>query len=360
MKTIKILIYTCMLIFFFISLNANAQVVNCSGNYEKALQLYNYGMADSALSMLQPCLESKKALKEVPKETCADIYRLAALASIMTGNPKQADEYITQLLKYKPDYKKNIRDDDVEEFRLILNNKTTQPDLMLGLRAGTNMPFLNLEQKYSDYDAQENYYSLESSFGYQFGIIGEKTLTKNVSLEVGVGMTRILFKYLTRGMITGENQYDESITYLEIPVLAKYNFNTNGSIKPYLQGGITGKFSLNDIYKSDDYGKNWYTKSFDTESEYILATFLTDIENIGLTLGGGVGYNLKNSSIRLDLRYIHNFKSSNRSSKFDDISGYDDIPSTEEFSYTNDINLINLKNMQVSLGYFYNLKYSVF
>jgi opacity protein-like surface antigen len=358
MKTIKILIYSCLMIFFFISFSSNAQVVNCSGNYEKALQLYNYGMADSALSMLQPCLESKKSLKEVSKETCADIYRLAALASIMTGNPKEADVYITQLLKYKPDYKNNFRDDDLEEFRLILNNKSAQPDLILGLRAGTNIPFLNLQQKYSDYDVQESYYSLESSFGYQFAIAGEKTFTKNISLEVGAGMTRILFKYLTRGTAIGENQYDESINYLEIPVLARYNFSTSSSVKPYLQGGITGKFSLNDISKSDDYGKCWFTKS--SGSEYILATFLTDIENIGLTLGGGVGYNLKNSGIRLDLRYIHNFKSSGRSSKFDNLTGYDDIPGTEDFSYTDDINLINLKNMQISLGYYYNLKYRVF
>jgi opacity protein-like surface antigen len=358
MKNLKTYILPCILGICFLSLNSNAQVPNCSDNYEKALQLYNYGMADSVLNMLKPCIEQKKALKDVSKETCAEIYRLAALASIMTGHPTEADKYITQLLKIKPDYKNNMRDDDLEEFRLILESKSSQPDLMIGIRAGANMPFLNLVKSYSDYDAQESYYSLDKKIGYQFGIAGEKTLTRNISLEAGAGFTRILFQYNTRGVIEGTNQYDQSIACIEIPVLVKYNFNTGNSFRPYLQGGISGRFSLNDVDKSEDFGKNWYTKA--TDSEYILATFLTDIENIGLVIGGGVGYNLKSSSIRLDLRYIHNFKSSGRASKFDDISVYDDIPSTEEFSYTNDINLINLKNIQISLGYFYNLKYRVF
>jgi len=358
MKSLKTFILPCILGICFLSVNSNAQVPNCSGNYEKALQLYNYGMADSVLNMLEPCLEHKKALKNVSKETCANIFRLAALASIMTGLPAEAESYITQLLKYQPDYKNNMRDDDLEEFRMILNSKSAQPDLLLGIRAGANIPFLNLEKSISDYDAQESYYSLDSKIGYQLGIDIEKTFTKNLSLEAGAGFTQILFRYNTRSTIEGINAYDQSIAFIEIPVLVKYNLNAGSKFRPYLQGGISGKFSLNDIDKSDDFGKCWYTGS--SSSEFILATFLTDIENIGLVLGGGVGYNLKNSSIRLDLRYIHNFKSSGRSSKFDDISGYDDIPSTEEFSYTNDINLINLKDIQISLGYFYNLKYRVF
>lgn len=358
MKKLNSIIFTFILGLWFSAFNSYAQVPNCSGNFKKALQLYNWGMADSALNMLKPCLEHKKALKKVSKETCAEIYRLAALASIMTGHPMEADEYITQLLKYKPDYKNNMRDDDLEEFKLILKSKSAQPDLLIGIRGGTNLPLLNLEKSFSDYDAQESYYSLDKKIGYQFGIAVEKTFTKNISMEAGAGFTQILFQYNTREMLGGINKYDQSIACIEIPVLVKYNFNTGSSFRPYLQGGISGRFSLNDIDKSEDFGKSWYTNS--SNSEFILATFLTDIENIGLVVGGGVGYNLKSSSIRLDLRYIHNFKSSGRSSKFDDISVYDDIPSTEKFSYTNDINLINLKNVQISLGYFYNLKYRVF
>jgi len=360
MKKFRTTIFSCILGLSFLSFKSYSQGVNCSDNYEKALQLYNYGMADSALSILKPCLEHTKALKGLAKETCADIFRLAALSSIMTGIPKKANEYITQLLKYQPDYKNNIRDDDLEEFKLILNSKSAQPDLILGVRAGINIPFLKLENQYSDYDAQESYYDLEGNIGYQFAVAVEKTLSKNISLEVAAGYTQFMFKYYTRSLSIGEQQYDQSISYIEIPVLARYYFNTKGHLKPYIQGGLSGKFSLYAREKSDDYGRYWLTKSSKYDSEMILASFITDMENVGLAVGGGLSYNLKNSSIRLDVRYIHNFKSSGRISKFDDISGYEDIPEGEDFSYTNDINLIHLKNAQISLGYFYNLKYRVF
>ena len=219
MKNKRVIIIPCILGLCFLSLNSYSQVVNCSENYEKALQLYTYGMADSALSILKPCLEHTKNLKGLAKETCADIFRLAALSSIMTGNPKKVDEYITQLLKYQPDYKNNIRDDDLEEFKLILNSKSAQPDLILGVRAGTNLPFLKLENQYSDYDAQESDYDLEANFGYQFALVTEKTLAKNISLEVAAGITQFLFKYNTRSLSVGETQYEQSLTYIDIPVL---------------------------------------------------------------------------------------------------------------------------------------------
>lgn len=360
MKNCRAIIFPCMLGLCFLSLNNYSQVVNCNENYETALKLYNYGMADSALSILKPCLEHSKSLKGLPKETCAEIFRLAALSNVMTGNPEEAGEYITQLLKYAPDYKTSIREDDLEEFKMILNSKSAQPDLIVGFRAGTNMPFLKLENQFSDYDAQEGYYELESKFGYQFAVAGEKILTKNISLEVAAGITQFLFNYKTRSITIGEQQYDQGITYIEVPVLVKYYFSTNGHLKPYLQGGISGKFSLYTREKSDDFGRYWLTESSDSDSEFILASFMADIENLGLALGGGLSYTLKNSSIKLDVRYIHNFISSNRISKFDDITGYDDIPSNEDFSYTNDINLIHLTNLQISLGYFYNLRYRVF
>ncbi|MCK4346799.1 MAG: PorT family protein [Bacteroidales bacterium] len=357
LKKIKTIIFPSVLVFFFISLNSNAQEVNCSENYETALRLYNYGMADSALNVLKPCLENKKISKKVSKETCANIFRLAALSSIMTGHPGEAEKYVKQLLMYKPDYKDNIRDDDLMEFRLMLDRTSAQPELKIGAKAGTNIPAVKLQKKYSDYETQGGDYSLEGSFGFQFGITGEKTLTQNISVAVEAGITRFQFKYESKGLGV-QYQYDQSITYVEIPVLVKYHFVTNSSFEPYLQGGVSGKFLLTATEKSDVYGKYWSTKS--SNSENILATFLTDIENIGFVIGGGVGYNLKNSSIRLDFRYIHNFESSSRSSKFDDIIGYDDIPVSEKFQYTNDINLINLKNIQISVGFVYNLKYKVF
>jgi outer membrane protein W len=347
------------LVFFLISLTGTAQDVNCSENYEKALKLYNYGMADSALSILKPCLGNKKVLDKISKETAANIFRLATLSSIMKGDPVKAEEYVKQLLKYQPDYKNNLREDDLAEFRQMLNKNYSQPALRIGLTGGANMPFVKLQKKYSDYETSfGGDYTLAGSTGFQFGIAGEKMLTKNMSIEVAAEITRILFKYTVKGQLSNQYQYDQSIRYVEIPVLARYYFSANSSLKPYLEGGISGKISLNKMEKSDTYGRYWFTKS--SNSDHILTTFLTDMEYFGLVIGGGVGYDLKKINISLDFRYNHYFKSSIRSSKFDNITRYDDISTDEKFHYTDDINLISMKNIQISIGLLYNLNYKVF
>ncbi|KPK83401.1 MAG: hypothetical protein AMS27_13020 [Bacteroides sp. SM23_62_1] len=358
MKTIKTIIILCILGLSFVSFQGNAQGVDCSGNYEAAMRLYNYGMADSALNMLKPCLESKKALKQVSKETSANIFRLAALSSIMTGNPEDAERYVKELLKYQPDYKENIRDDDLQEFRLMLERSTSQPELRIGISGGINIPLLKLRKNYSDPPKTAATFTLEGNTGYQFGLTGEKTLTKNISVEVGAGLSQFLFNYSIKSTADGQYQYDQKITYIEIPVLARYYFVPNSPFQPYIQGGISGKFSLYQREKSNDFGNYWITES--SNSDNILATFETDMENIGLVAGGGLSYNLKKLNIRVDFRYAHHFNSSFRSSKFDRIAGYDSFTPEEEFGYTNDINLIGLKNIQISAGVLYNLKYKVF
>lgn len=359
MKKIKNGISLSALVFFLISLTSTAQVVNCSENYEKALKLYNYGMADSALSILKPCLGNIKVLDKVSKETGANIFRLAALSSIMKGDPGKAEEYVKQLLKYQPDYKNNMREDDLEEFRIMLNKTYSQPAMRFGAIGGINIPFVKLEKKYSTYEtAFGGDYSLKTSYGFQFGIACEKILTKSISLEAAVGIAQILFKYTVQSQLSNQYQYDQNIRYVEIPVLARYYFSTKSSLKPYLEGGISGKISLNKMEKSDVYGRYWFTKS--SNSDHILTTFLTDIENFGLVIGGGVGYDLKKINISLDFRYNHYFKSSSRSSKFDNITRYDDISTDEKFHYTDDTNLISMKNIQISISLLYNLNYKVF
>ena len=58
----------CLLVMLFLPTNIFSQISDCSRNYEKALLLYNGGMADSSLRMLQPCIENKKALNKLSKE----------------------------------------------------------------------------------------------------------------------------------------------------------------------------------------------------------------------------------------------------------------------------------------------------
>jgi Outer membrane protein beta-barrel domain len=358
MKRIKHIFTFGLVVLIFNSFNCQAQSTDINADYEKALQLYNYGMADSALSILKTCIANRKELNNLSPERRASVYRLAALSDIMTGNSEEAEAYARRMVTNKPDYRNHFQADDLMEFRLIVQKTIPQPSLRIGLIGGFNIPFVNVQKKYSDYESTAGTYTVTKMAGYQIGIVVENTIAKRVSIEASPGMTQILFKYINRDIESTQYEYDQSVTYLEIPIVCRYIFSHDKPFKPYLQGGIGCRFPLFPREYSSDYGKYWLTQS--SNSDKILTTFETDVETIGLVLGGGAGYDFKNLSIRLDLRYNYNFKSSAKSSEFDNISGYDDISPNEKFHYTDDINLINLKYLQVSVGFLYNLKYKVF
>lgn len=351
----------CMMVIFLNPISAFAQTADCPVNYERASLLYNSGMPDSALSIIKPCLENKKALNNISKETRGRIFRLAALSNIMTGSPADAERYARKMLTCLPDYKNKMADEDLLEFRLMLNKLVPQPSLRFGITGGTNLPVLKLQKEYSNYNLDSLKSGLKKSFGFQFGIIGEKALSGNFSLEAGAGISQVIFEYSTSGVdLDFQNRqyiYDQKMIWVEIPVLARYYFKIK-SFKPYLEAGINGRLLLNSMEKSDAFGRYWFTNS--SNSNKILATFITDFENFGILAGGGISYDINKFSLRMDFRYNHYLRNSGISSKFDNVDEYDDIGPDERFHYTDDINLLNLKYFQMSIGFLYNFSYKVF
>jgi hypothetical protein len=350
------------LVMWQLPLSISGQVTDCYKEYEKALVNYNSGMSDATLSTLKPCLENKESLSKESKETRARIYRLAALSSIMIGDAAQAEEYIRQMLINQPDYKSNPNPDDLMEFKQILEKVEVKPSFMIGIMGGMNYPFIKLQKQYSNYDLTDGNYKFNSSFGYQFEIFAEKAITKNFSIEAAAVILRNNFAYELAGQYPSTSevllyQYNQEVNWIEIPVLAKYYFNT-GSLRPYLEAGISTRFLINQVEKSDTYGKYWFTNS--SNSDNILTTFSSDLNYIGINLGAGAAWNLSKFSLRFDIRYSHYFNNSVVVSNFDDITGYQDISSSEKFYYTDDINLINLKYLQISVGLIYSIKYKVF
>jgi hypothetical protein len=335
-----------------------AQEIKCGEKYQLALTQYKFGLADSALSILEPCLLNQRVHKDLTRGESVNIYRLAALSSIIIGNPEDAEKYVRELLRYQPDYSENWREGDLMEFRQIIEGISSQPSLKLGLRAGLNFPLLSLQKIYTDPPKPAGRYSIDGRTGFQIGVVSEMAISRNMAIEAGLGMLHVKFDYQVEGGQARDYLYEQKITYIEIPILAKYYFPLNGALKTYLQGGVSGKFSLYLRENSDEYGKYWFTESSD--SDKILATFVTDLENLGIAVGAGANYNLKKISIGLDIRYAHHLNSEQKLSKFDDIQDYEDIPSTEPFGYTNDINLITFSDLQISLVLKYNLRFKVF
>ena len=215
MEKLRNITSLCLLVLFSVSLTLTAQVTDCTANYEKALLLYNRGMADSVLAILKPCIDDKGALSKLSKETCTRIYRLAALSSIMTGNPDDAEKYARRLLIYQPGYKNSQHEGDLQEFRLILDRINPSPFIRAGITVGGNMPLLKLQKEYSNYELSSMESEISGSLGYQFGISGEIFLMKNMSVEAGAGMNQVIFNYSVSGFnesfINVQNIYDQKI-----------------------------------------------------------------------------------------------------------------------------------------------------
>lgn len=152
MKRIKYIIAISLLLIFFTPLTIYAQFTDPDSDYNQALQLYNYGMADSALNVLKPYLKNKKELSKISKERCIGIFRLAALSAIMTGDVTEAEAYVKKLVIYQPDYRHNFRENDLTEFRLMVDNVVARPSIRIGIMAGINFPFVTVSKKFSDYD----------------------------------------------------------------------------------------------------------------------------------------------------------------------------------------------------------------
>lgn len=167
-KNIRI-ISLCLMILLIKPFCVSSQTTDCSVNYEKALLLYNSGMADSALSIIKPCLGNNDALNKISKETRARIFRLAALSCIMNGNPTEAEKYARKMLINQPDYKNKPDESDLQEFRLMLDKITPQPSLRIGLTAGINIPFVKLQKEYTNYELNLGKYSLNGKLGISLG-----------------------------------------------------------------------------------------------------------------------------------------------------------------------------------------------
>lgn len=362
MKKFNSLVFLFILVICTIPARINGQISKCYNNYDKALAFYNSGMSDSALATLKPCLENKELLGKVPKETRTQIYRLAALSSIMTGDGVRAEEYIKEMIINQPDYKANPNKDDLMEFKQILDKIEIKPSFMIGVMAGTNYSFVNLQKQYFNYTMTYERPSFETILGFNFELFAEKTMTKNISLEAVAGFLRNHFIYNNTGFDSTKkeavfNQYDQEVNWLEISLSPKYNFYI-GQFRPYIKAGISGRFLLNQAEKSDEFGKYWFTNS--STSGTILTTFNSDFNYLGILLGGGTCYNLKKLSLRFDIRYIHYFNDSSVTSNFENGSLFSDVHASEPFHYTDEINIINLRSLQICAGVIYTLKYKVF
>jgi opacity protein-like surface antigen len=181
-----------------------------------------------------------------------------------------------------------------------------QSSISFGGRLGLNLASIKATYDYS-YDYYDyNYYGDElaaaqsesnsSTTGWRpgFAISGFVNIPYNERISFQPELS-----FLQRGHRDSENEmgfrYESSMTlnYLEIPLLVRYSFPTNGKISPAITAGPTVGFllgmsaweKLNGVKEEIDYSEFYRTTSF------------------GIVLGAGVEYALPLGKVMFDIRY---------------------------------------------------------
>jgi len=100
--------------------------------------------------------------------------------------------------------------------------------------------------------------TVESSAGFNVGLVADLRLHKNLSLRLEPGLIsntkRIVFNHLNNSSIPQDSIRDIGSTYLHIPLVFKFSTDRYKNIRPYLLGGISydHNFSSNERNQDDN------------------------------------------------------------------------------------------------------------
>ncbi|VAW25355.1 PorT protein, partial [hydrothermal vent metagenome] len=108
--------------------------------------------------------------------------------------------------------------------------------------------FLGLNKKdfKITYKTANNFIEVNSSIGFEVGLIGDLRLHKNISLRLEPGLSSntktLAFTHITGGAKDSIRKVNG--TYLRIPLLLKLNTNRLNNMRPYVVGGVSYDYNF--------------------------------------------------------------------------------------------------------------------
>lgn len=178
-----------------------------------------------------------------------------------------------------------------------------QMDAQIGVRIATNIANFNVSE-----DLGENI-ELNYKMGFGLGLYYKVALDENLSFQPEIN-------YVQQGAKFSEEDGEESVVYkfnyIQIPILAKYQFGASEKLNFFVEGGPYVGFGI---------GKGKVESCFDGDCDEDEISFGNsdddDIKNpdFGIQIGGGVNINSKFS---LDIRYVYGIQNLINDSDDDD------------------------------------------
>jgi hypothetical protein len=363
------LLYPVLLVLmfsFFAPAHIQSQDNDLSFVYFNALNKYNAGETDSALSMLNSGLKNKELYRQTSKSTRANIYRLSALSCIQLYKQDEARANIGKMLVNDPDYRNNYREGDLAEFRNMADEFTVLPGITIGAGFFSDYSTGSIEKRITDHDpltADE----ITNYREWGGGLWADGAITKSISAGLGINLLALSWSYNASDIpLSLDHTYNMLFRYVETPLYFNYNFMPDKKFRPFVRLTAIGRYypSPNKTYgtahryQSDVYGTYYMQEDNLDGYNGVLAVFYKNYEYFDLSIGGGAEYSFRGSSIGLNIGYFPLHIDNN---PLPDINNASDIPENELFRYADETIVVNNKRMlRIALSYKLFLNYRAY
>lgn len=311
-------------------------------DHNTILELYQEGRPDSVLRVMDKYIKKPRLFLHVNKGLRTSFYRIIAHSYILLDSLDKAEIYVKKMMAY--DYIR--QDDDLQPYKDLLAKFYTIPKLSIGMRAGVNVTTIDLIKEFSIFEfngGQKIQGQYEFGLGFHLGTMISYALTKHLTVSIEPSITQHEFKYTaTLAALKIDYAYKQKLMYVDLPVIAKYNFLVAHKYVPYLQAGV-GYRQL-------------FTATRKVETSNIDASSLFSKGNIGVILGGGFSWKTSKYTLNIDGRYKYNLNKINNSANRYLNDNLSDIFIYKFYDVGDDI---SLNNFQVSLGVTYHLSQKV-
>ncbi len=313
---------------------------SCSQKLVDAQEVFSNGQIELVPGLLNDCLE--KGFSRQEKVTA---YRLLTLCHLYYNRNIEASETMQKMLRVEPEYR--IQDIDPSEFVNLYSTFRTTPVVIIGLKGGIGLTNIYDVSNYHDINSISDTGKYVTDIIMSFGISAEVPILPSLSFVGDILYFRHSYLFEKTVLDYARMEYNESLSGIEVPLLAQWNILKDQKVTPYINAGgslqvllkATSEISRIDTYLED---KSRNEESFNK----IDLTNSRNILNYGITAGAGVRIKdfISNGYLTLDVKYTrylrNNVENTNRSSN-DRLS----------YSYLYTDNSLKLENFQFFLGY---------
>lgn len=315
----------------------HAQTDSCITYLKNANTGYDQRDFDGAIKLLQTAL-SKCNLDKSDK---IQAHKLLALSYIGIDNLEAADKEAEAIIKLNPNYTPDKFKDE-PKYSALFDKFRPIPVLRAGIIAGINRTLIDVGQTYSivhNDDKAKDLAEYTSKTGFQLGVQAEYRVFKNLWVEAAGIFRQSSYEHRLDSVEGTTIYYSEKLSYVDIPVSAKYYFPLK-ELSPFVEAGATFSFMTNALS----------TTERDDQKDIVNRTDYRNTYMSGFFGGAGVAYRMKGISVFAAFRYTYFGDNVNKEG-----TRYDDATNVFKYYYIDDD--FRMDNWQINLGVNYTLSY---